>query len=285
MDHVNLNFILGAKKAGTTFLADMLNQHPEIQVPREKEPRIFMVPNPEEIDRLVRRHFDGSLRQICVDASVGYSVLAERRAGGQLSPVGNPLPIPTRIHARFPGAKLIFLLRDPIDRLYSDYVHDNRSKGDMPVFEDWVELHPEAILRSRYNIQIRRYLEYFDLSQFMFVSFQTLVTEPLLTARQVSTFLGVRDTDFCFDIAANKNEGVVLNEAGALIASILGSKRMDDAISAVRATFPAFLKDALKAKLSYKPAKPVDLPREKYARLFRADMEDVHELTGLEFLI
>src|SRR5688572_24468381 len=107
-------FIIGAMKAGTTSLWQYLRRHPEIFMSKLKEPGYFT----EELrwDQGIewyRSLFDdaGSARAVG-EASTSYTKWP-RFAG-----------IPARMHALVPEARLIYLVRDPGDRIRSHYIHN-----------------------------------------------------------------------------------------------------------------------------------------------------------------
>jgi hypothetical protein len=115
--------IVGAPKCGTTSLYRYLQQHPRVFMPENKEPRFFwdypvasfefgtkqfhpsVVTAPDEYLGLFR---DAPAGAILGEASTDY-----------LSCPG----VAARLHAWNPEAKIIVMLRDPIDRAYSEYQH------------------------------------------------------------------------------------------------------------------------------------------------------------------
>src|SRR2546423_14798695 len=120
--------ILGAQKAGTTALYAYLRWHPGVTGPAWKEVSYF--------DRHYRRgvhwyrgHFP--LRP-------GDRLVGEARPGDPL----HPLP-PERVRATVPDAKLIALLRDPVDRALSHYHHEVALGREPPTFEEAIEAEPE----------------------------------------------------------------------------------------------------------------------------------------------
>lgn len=107
-------FIPGASKSGTTALYNYLNQHPQIYFPDVKEPHFFN--HPETFDHSFERyltiHFDGA---------------HEYPLRGDASPAmfRNPDHVIPRLRQVFGDRdpKLIFLLRDPVDRAWSHYLY------------------------------------------------------------------------------------------------------------------------------------------------------------------
>src|SRR5687768_5412221 len=110
---MRLNFlVMGAQKSGTTALAYFLMQHPEIYMPPDKEVHFF------DNDRLFRG-------RSAVDYRAYHNALnvpPGARMVGEATPIYMYWkPAPKRIKQYNPVTKMIFILRNPIDRAYSHY--------------------------------------------------------------------------------------------------------------------------------------------------------------------
>ena len=95
-----------------------------------------------------------------------------------------------------PDAKLIFLVRDPIERIAAHWVHNyakRREKGDLRA----TLLHPNTtyVLRSQYHMQLRQFLNHFPDSQILVLEQDELRLRRTETLREVFSYLGV-DPDF-----------------------------------------------------------------------------------------
>ena len=121
-------FIVGAPKAGTTSLHHYLKQHPDVYVPERKEMHFFSQPEvlntyyeTEEMvkssDEYEKHYEDASNEQICGDITPSY--LYNNNAAN-------------RIYSFSPEAKIIIILRDPVERAISHYLMDVR-KGFVDV--------------------------------------------------------------------------------------------------------------------------------------------------------
>ncbi|TML44735.1 MAG: sulfotransferase domain-containing protein [Actinobacteria bacterium] len=191
--------ILGAQKAGTTALYAYLLWHPGITGPAWKEVSYF--------DRHYRRgvrwyrgHFP--LRpgdRLVGEASPGY--------------LFHPLA-PKRVWATVPGAKLIALLRDPVDRAFSHYHHEVALGREPLTFEEAIEAEPERtrgeeerlaqepgyfshawwdytyLARGRYAEQLERWLAVFPREQLLVVGSDELAADPRQTYAGALEFLG-----------------------------------------------------------------------------------------------
>jgi hypothetical protein len=171
--------VIGAGKCGTTSLHRYLDAHPEIEMSRMKEPSFFVA---ERNWGRGRSWYEAQWRD------------ARAAVHGEASPQYTKHPVhegvPERMHALVPDAKLIYLVRDPVERIVSYYV-DRRARGreDRSLAEA-LERSPDDgyVAASRYAMQLERYLRLFPQER-------VLVLE-LSRARlgEVFRFLGVDES-------------------------------------------------------------------------------------------
>ena len=139
--------VIGAQKSGTTSLVHYLAAHPQVYA-RTDELHFF--------DRYYERGLDWYSSQFEDAAAVGESS-PEYMFRPEVAP---------RIAADLPGVKLVAILRDPVDRAYSQYWH-NRTRGHEPLsFEDALAAEPDRasdlerygyVGRGRYAEQLARF--------------------------------------------------------------------------------------------------------------------------------
>jgi len=146
--------IIGAQKAGTTALFDMFSEHPEISPSTVKEVHYFDS-NYERGEQWYRRHFD---RHIAGEASPYYLFYP---------------PAHDRMKALIPKAKVIAILRDPVERALSHYDHEvEKGYVKAPIMEAlraeeqrtdaFAHNHLSFVGRGRYLPQLERWQD-FDL--------------------------------------------------------------------------------------------------------------------------
>jgi hypothetical protein len=116
-------FIIGAPKAGTTALYEMLAQHPEIYMSPVKEPRFFATIGEPPLFPGPAGDF---LRRVSVWRPREYALLfagvTNQRAIGEASAIYMRLPLAAqRIRQTLPHSRLIAILRQPAERAYSNY--------------------------------------------------------------------------------------------------------------------------------------------------------------------
>jgi hypothetical protein len=172
--------VIGAQKCGTSGLHYYLGLHPEISMSSPKELNFFIAER--NWDRGVEwyaRHFDA-------DAAVR----------GESSPNYTAYPhhagVPERMHSLVPDARLIFLVRDPIERIAAHWVHNyakRREKGDVAA----TVMHPNTtyLLRSQYHMQLRRFLNHYPADRILVLDQDDLRHRRVDTLRAIFSFVGV----------------------------------------------------------------------------------------------
>jgi hypothetical protein len=174
--------VIGAMKCGTTSLHRYLASHPQISMCRDKELEFFV----EE------RAWSRGLPWY----EARFPPKPGARVYGESSPLYTAFPrwkgVPERMHGVVPDAKLIYLVRDPIDRLVSHYVHDYADGfEDRPPGEALADLEGKYVWGSRYFMQLEQYLPYFPPERILIVEREELLGERRPTLRRLFEFLGV----------------------------------------------------------------------------------------------
>lgn len=143
-----VNFIIiGAMKSGTSATSHMLGQHEDISIHIDKEPNYFSVTKNNTSE--YHNGFD-SKKKIWGEASTDYSKHLD----------GN-LPIAKNIRDYNPKMKIIYIVRNPIERIVSDYIHLH-SRGYINCnFSEALSAVPGLMNRSRYASQIAAYEDLF----------------------------------------------------------------------------------------------------------------------------
>ena len=190
-------FIVGAAKAGTTSLYNYLEQHPDIFLPKNKEPKYFVneflnLPQNGNGDKLTYDLMIKSFNeyvdlfdkkkpnQICGEASVDYLYYSEK-----------VIPL---IKEKIQDPKIIIMLRDPISRAFSAYKHLIRDVRETESFERGLELENERINNnyefiwhykqaSLYYDDVKNYLHSFN--NVKIIIFEEFVKDPQRTMKDV----------------------------------------------------------------------------------------------------
>jgi hypothetical protein len=174
--------ILGAMKAGTTSLFRWLEQHPDVALPEDKEPAFFS--RDERWQRGLGEYATLFAQlpagRLTGEASVHYSdpAVAERAA--------------RRLQTIVPEAKLIFLARDPVERLRSHYRHQvQRGREKRPMLAALSEPDSPYVRCSHYQRALEPWVARFGRERLLIVEFERLVSESEQTWQGVLQFLGL----------------------------------------------------------------------------------------------
>lgn len=214
-------FIVGAAKAGTTTVYDYLNLHPEVYMSPIKEPHFFskdidpsdfLNPYKKQVsfniedyfnqDRLTEKHIahfsklDDYLKLF--ENSKGKKIVGEASTGYLFSQIAAK-----EIKKHNTSAKIIIILRDPLERILSHYYADvsggfqvennalERIKSDYYTKEKGWGITNLYIELSKYKEQVDRYLEIFNPNQILILDFKELQTDPKLFFERITKFLSI----------------------------------------------------------------------------------------------
>ena len=201
------NFIIiGAAKSGTTALYHYIKQHPDIYMSPLKETEFFAF----EGDLLDFKG-PGDLPRATITQIGDYLDLFRGQtyepAIGEASPVYlYSIKAPPRIYHYIPKAKIICLLRDPIERAYSQYLMFIRD-GREPLTDFSTALQEEEnrinnkwawgwhyTQTGLYYTQLKRYFDLFDRSQIKIYLYEDLVKDTSALTQDLFRFIGVDDS-------------------------------------------------------------------------------------------
>ena len=179
--------VIGAHKCGTSSLHYYLGLHPQVCMSKFKELNFFVA------ERNWSRGRDWYRSQFSGPADII----------GESSPLYADYPacggVPARMHGVIPDARLIYLVRDPVERILSHYTHWYALRQEHDALSD-VVARPAAlssyINRSLYHMQLQQYLPFYDLNDILVVASEDLRDRRRATLAEVFRFLGI---DASFD--------------------------------------------------------------------------------------
>tara|TARA_B110000483_G_scaffold213751_1_gene263124 strand:- start:857 stop:1726 length:870 start_codon:yes stop_codon:yes gene_type:complete len=201
------NFMcIGASKSGTTSLYDILKQHSDIFLPSFKEPHFFDIPLVYEhgISWYVKTYFSGVKKEKCIGDFTPTYLFDKYAPERILSSLGK-------------NVKFIIILRNPVDRAYSHYLHSKRDLHEHLSFEDALKkkvdeknnyltyLRTSYVEQGKYADMLQRYFALFSKDNFLILHFE----EDFVAAREqtmvkVFKFLNLKEEDIDFNIRSNK---------------------------------------------------------------------------------
>lgn len=173
--------VIGAMKAGTTSLHHYLQAHPGLFLPRTKELNFFR----DEAhfargEAWYRKQFaEATPEQVCGEISPDYTKHPHHSGA------------PERIAAMLPDVRLVYLVRHPVERMRSMFLHQlvagrETRPIDVALLED-----PEYLQVSQYARQLDRYLRHVDRDRVLICSSEQLGEDPASVLGEVHRFLGV----------------------------------------------------------------------------------------------
>ncbi|MFI5316440.1 MAG: sulfotransferase family protein [Myxococcota bacterium] len=172
--------IIGAMKCGTSTLHEQLALRSGFFMSRPKEPNFFS--DDSQFARGIAWYaglFAGaSERQLCGESSTHYTKLPT-----------HPLAA-GRMHAQLPKARLIYVMRDPVERAVSQYLHEWSTREVEGSLETAFERHERFVAYSCYARQLEPYVERWGAGSILPVFFERLIASPEEELARVCRFLG-----------------------------------------------------------------------------------------------
>ena len=269
--------VIGAYKSGSTAIQEALRAHPQVFLP-EKGPSFFAFDEAPASDRPLP---PGTVR----DWADYQALFADAPAGavcGEVSPeyLANPWSC-GRISARLPDAKLVAVLRNPVERAYSDYlmyVRDGDERLDFAAALDEQEERRRAgsptgyyLETGFYGRQLRPYFETFPRGQLQVYLFEDFAAGPAAVLEPLLAFLGVDPALGATPERAVNVSGVPRN--AAVGAAVRGGRR-------IAPLLPEAVRRRAKAALSRGLERPELAPdlRRRLADVYREDVAVLERL-------
>ncbi|HEX6393022.1 MAG TPA: sulfotransferase domain-containing protein [Acidimicrobiales bacterium] len=176
------NFLLiGAMKAGTDSLWEYLRAHPQVfmSVPKEIDFFVKELNWPRGIEWYESHFARTGAAQVIGEASTSYSKWPVHQG------------VPERIASVVPDVRIVYLVRHPIDRIHSQYLHQRLLGLERRSLSGAVLSDPSYLNFSRYGLQLRQYLDYFDRSQILVLKSEDLRHDRRATAECMANFLHI----------------------------------------------------------------------------------------------
>lgn len=254
--------IIGAPKAGTTSLYHYLGLHPQVFVPEEKEPNFFN----DNWDRGIawyEEHFRGGAGAVAVgDCSSSYT-----------SHPASP-EVPQRAATVVPDAKLIYLVRQPVERMVSHY-HWRAVAGRERRPIETALLEGDYVDVSRYAMQIEQWLKHFPQERLLVVTQEQLRRDRRPALRRVYGFLGADPEWWSSELTGEWNVSASLRLRKPGVQRLMRSRLVSRPFRSLAAP----VKERLRVVTHVEPP-PIDttLSPELEAKLTELVREDVAEL-------
>ena len=179
--------IVGAMKSGSSSLVELLNRHGDISLPSRE---LYFFSERKKFAKGAGWYAEQLRRQaaparLLGEKCVSYGYIEEAAP---------------RIVDTLPGVKLVWILRNPAQRSYSNYMHNLRNGIERLPFRAALEreaagrapsVYTQYVARSRYAVEIRRYREHLSAARMHVLLFEDLLARPLEVLGELFRFLGV----------------------------------------------------------------------------------------------
>jgi len=189
---------IGAQKCASTWIYDILHDHPQVRLSGHKELDFFSY--------RFERGFQWYSRQ--------FGQPDAAKAVGEISPSYFHEPMaPRRLRRHLPETRIILSLRDPVERALSQHRHAVRVgdvTGEDLSFESALRTNPTYLEQGRYATHLARWLACFPRQQMLVLFFEDILREPQRVAWRVYRFLGVDTAHRSLSLGQSSNVSHVL---------------------------------------------------------------------------
>lgn len=276
------NFIVaGAKKTATTSMYEYLKQHPQIYMSPIKEAKYFAYEphNPN--------HVSAGYQQYPIRTMEAYQDLfrdvTNEIAIGEASPLYiSSLYALQQIYQTIPTVKLIFSLRNPVDRVYSDYIMRVRGGYEERPVAQAMQEDLDDFRQKTYYKWLSPWYEHFPVEQIKVVLFEDIKKDAVQVMQELYQFLGV-DAGFRPDVSRHHQiGGLPKSQAKQTIVNYLRRYRF------LRFYLPKGLRihftDFARGNLEKAPPLPDDL-RQMLSQMYCEDLPELSKLIGRDLSI
>jgi len=263
--------VIGAQKCGTSALHFYLGLHPEVSMSETKELNFFIKRRNWGLGLdWYRRQFDPEV-PVRGESSPNYTAYPLFRG------------VPNRMRTVVPDAKLIYLVRDPLERISAQWVH-NYAKGriEHDLSDILSSFRRPYVARSRYHMQLKRFLRRYSMERILVLEQDDLRNRRAETMRRVFEFAEV-DPDFSHPRFRQERHKTGRKRR----LTSLGRRLEERREQASRRLLPE--RAWALARSRWPLARPIDPPDvrevlpERVIDALRADAEQLSELTGRGF--
>lgn len=176
--------VIGGMKCGSTSLWKYLSIHPEISLPTKRK----------NLDFFDTR--DNWNKGIGWYESFFHAKSNKHKVFGEVSTEYSKYPVSVDVaknmHSIIPNAKILYIVRDPIERIRSHYIHNLGNTTENRDFEQAVcNLPNQYINFSCYFFQIEQYLAYYKKENILIILSEELKKDPENILKKIFTFIGV----------------------------------------------------------------------------------------------
>ena len=267
--------VIGAGKSGTTSLHQYLSQHPQIYLCPQKETFYFT----SEKNRA--NHAKYGAIQTFEDYAALFADAAPTQAIGEISTTYYAHPqSASLIHDLLPTVKILAILRNPIERAFSDYQMHVNEGHEKRSFEKVMEPDVKYVKSGFYYAQLKPYFELFDSSQIKIWLYEDYCQNIHAFLASFFTFIDV-DPHFQPDTSQRGRVGGVPKRQW--VRHLLNEKNPIRTVSAtaLKTVMPLATRQRIRAYLLRQNTQRLDLDPTSYAQLAAIYRDDILQLQDL----
>jgi len=259
---------IGASRSGSTWLDSFLRSHPAIYMPTRRKEIHFFDSFYEQGIKWYEEFFPK------------VSHAGDYKAIGEFSPgyLSHP-EAPRRIKKHLGRVKMLVILRDPVERAYSQWKYRVQKRAECRSFEEFMHVEEEPVELGLYAKQLKRFFSFFEPRNFLILIFERSINEPTSTLLSVGEFLGIDPNKF-----EKKSAGKALNVSfvpryrrayyfAFKVKQSLRKMGLDNLVNSAK----AFGIEAVFGRKGFLPPLDPDI-RLKYLHLFLPDVQSLREL-------
>ncbi len=269
--------IIGAMKSGTTSLHYYLGLHPQIFMSKPKELNFFNLEfNWPKGVQWYESHFLDKTK-IRGESSTSYTKYPTFKG------------VAERMYSILPEIKIIYLIRDPIERIISEYTHNFSQGRENRTFTDSLKNieNNHYVNCSKYYAQLEQYLKFYSISNILIITAYDLMNNRVKTLKKIFRFLHVQEAFYCNDYLKVFHKSIEkkrINTMGLFLKSVQ-HKISPEFKKIIKLILPSSLLQNYNNLTSSKinaPALSASIKKELTDHL-RNDVEQLRQLTGYSF--
>lgn len=265
--------VIGAATSGTDVLYRYLDQHPHIYMSPLDETNYFAYDPP----KLAELNAEFPVKTL-PEYDALFADAPHNSIIGDVSPIYLESPIAARrIRAEIPNAKIIAILRNPVERAYSGYLmRYHQGIEQRPPREAFADVENAPFIRTgRYYEMVKRYYAAFPPQQIRIYAYDDFAADPLHILQDIFAFIGV-DATFAPDTSDHYDTSSV--PKSQTIEQVLGNPQLTNV---VRPFLPGWLRSlaiAIRDSNLDKTTQISPLLRKQLVQIYREDIESLQTL-------
>ena len=290
-DRIPRFFVVGGSLCGTTTLHHALTHHPEIYVPPDKSPNFFTA---EDMADYPGSAAMAAMKGHTVTNETEYRALfasaREEQLLGEVSPVYlQSIHTAGRIARFSPGAKIVAILRDPVDRAFAHFVGrrrdglETRTRFQETIAGELADPRPRPVAFNcylaigQYGYFLKSFYDAFPAGRIKLLFFDDLVRDPVAVLQDLFGFLGVAPLGDRLPLEQKNRGGIIRNPLLRAVWTRTALLR-----AGLRRHLPGTIRDAVgKLFLSHMQRPTLDPPlRDELRGYFEDDLRQLEVRSG-----